>query len=169
MSNPLSKKTHIMTTQQKYSISGGKGSPFGSASAIIMFIVGLALLYFIAKGIFTLLYWAAPVLLIITLFMDYKVVLDYGKFILKLLKENPLMGIVGIVLTIVGYPVVSGFLFFKALMKRKIDQVMEKHKPKEEDFTEYEEVKEDFLELPEIEKTVQSNTKSGNEYDNMFE
>ena len=160
-----------MTTHKQYNIGGGKGGPLGSFGPIIMLILGLVILFFVAKGIFNLLWWAALPLFIITLLIDHKVVLDYGKFVLKLLKENPLMGIVAIVLTVVGYPVVSGFLFFKALMKRQFKKVLEKNKPKEEEFTEYEEIKEaeDFLELPEITKVKQEAPKQGNEYDNLFD
>ena len=162
-----------MTIYKEFNIGGGKGNPFGSFGAVISLVLFFVMLYFLAKGLFTILSWVAPVLLIGALVVDYKVVVDYGKFILKLLKDNPLMGIVGIVLTIVGFPVVSGFLFFKALARRTIKKKFgEAAGRKKEVFTEYEEVveEEDFLKLPQQEKvTVKRSSGESNEYEDLFD
>ncbi len=74
------------------------------------------------------------------------------------------MGIVSILLTVVGYPVVAGFLFFKALGKFFIKSKMKEINKK--DYAEYEEVEdEDFLNLPELDKQVES--KDG--YEELFD
>ena len=121
-----------------------------------------------AKGIFTVLAWASPVLLIGAAIMDYTVITDFGKFLMKLIKDNPIMGIVTLVLSVVGYPILFGYLFFKALMRRQVNKIM-KEANKEPEYDNYEEVNEeqdeDFLELPQIEK---QSKKATSEYDDLF-
>ena len=90
-----------------------------------------------------------------------------------MLKENPIFGLVAIVLTIVGYPVVFGYLFAKAWMRRRVKRYGEQVQKERNRYDEYEEVKtqkeeeEDFLILPKVEKPVEVK-KPGTEsdYDN---
>jgi len=162
-----------MTVYKEFNIGGQKGGPFGSFGPIIALVLFFVLLYFVAKGVFTILSWVAPILLLATLVIDYKVVVDYFKFIGKLLKDNVLLGLAAIVLTIVGFPVVSGFLFFKAMARRAINSKMEEvQKKREGEFVEYEEIEdsEDFLKLPEAEPVRNTRTaKDNNEYEDLFE
>ncbi len=130
--------------------------------AMILVMIGL---FYIAKGVFTLLAWAAPVLLIITLIIRHEVVLSYGKMLINLVKRNPLMGIVAIVLSIVGFPVVAFALFGKALLDRKIGQLGQKReKAYQDEFVEYEEIQEESLELPQMD----TKKSSSSEYDDLI-
>lgn len=166
-----------MTTYKQYNVNSSGKNPLGSFGPIIALVVFLFLLSFVVKGIFTILSWVAPLLLIITLIMDHKVVVDYGKFILRLIKENPLVGILGAILTFFGFPAVVGFLFFKALAKRTIkSKIQDIEQKRQGDYTDYEEVTEDdedFLELPSIEKskstTNRGRSTSTNEYEDLFD
>lgn len=155
---------------------GGKQSPLGSFGAIIGIILFLFLLSFILSGLFTILKWATPVLLILAAFFDYTVFIDFGKFILKLLKDNLLFGILAIVLTVVGFPVVSGYLFFKAYARKNLKAFQKEQEPK---FSKYEEVVEtesednfnpDAFKFKQIEKQPKSNesSKARGEYDDLF-
>ncbi|MBK9737672.1 MAG: hypothetical protein IPO92_23100 [Saprospiraceae bacterium] len=161
-----------MTDYREFRVGGGN-SPFGFFGPLVILAVFFAALFFLAKGVFWLFSWIAPVLLIATLIMDYTIVTDFFKFIWKLLKENTIMGILAMVLTFFGYPFVAGFLFFKALSKRTIKKVIEKAEKERDNYAEYEEVveEENFLELPQLNKTpkqtVQQPSKSS-EYDDMF-
>lgn len=146
-------------------------SPVGPVGAMIIMALVFVLLYFVAKGIFTLLSWVAPILFIATLIMDHQVVVDYGKTVFNKLKTNFLFGIVLVLLTIFGFPIVAGYLFFRAYIKRKFEDQMGSHQENQE-FLEYEIVEEDeateeFLELPELEK--QSSEQKNTDYDNMFD
>ena len=85
----------------------------GLAGVIITALVMIGLFY-IAKGIFTLLYWVSPVLLIATLLLDYRVVVRYFKMLWSLLLRNPLLGVLTALLTFFAYPVVIFFLFGRA-------------------------------------------------------
>ncbi|MBK8350117.1 MAG: hypothetical protein IPL08_21820 [Saprospiraceae bacterium] len=160
-----------MTQFREYRVGGGS-SPFGFLGPLLILALFFTALFFLAKGVFWLLSWVAPILLIITLILDYTVVTDFFKFVGKLLRENTIMGILAVLLVIFGYPIVSGFLFFKAIGKRSIKKVVDQVEREKNTYTEYEEVveeEENFLELPPLNKKPEPTrqTKS-NEYDDMF-
>lgn len=148
---------------------GNGTGPFGFLGPLLILAVFFTALFFLAKGIFWLLSIVAPILLIITLILDYTVVTEFLKFIWKLLKDNTLIGILAVFLVVFGYAFVAGYLFFKALGKRTVKKVFEKARSEENVFTEYEEVKEEenFLELPPLPKK-QSQADTKNNYDDMF-
>lgn len=77
-------------------------------------------LFFLAKGLFYILSWIAPVLLIATAILRYQVFIDYGKSLYKLLRNQPIFGVIAIILSVVGLPFVSLALFGKALLDRKL-------------------------------------------------
>ena len=96
--------------------------------------------------------------------MNYRVVLGYIKWLFSSLKRNPVFGIVAIVLSVVGIPFVSVFLFLRALASRGIDKGVESM-TKEGDYIPYQEVEEDFLDLSQIEAHKKS---IDNEYSDVF-
>jgi hypothetical protein len=159
-----------MTIYKEYRV-GGSNSPFGFLGPLLILAVFFTALFFLAKGLFWIFSWIAPVLLIITLIIDHQVVVDFFKFVWKLLKENTIMGILAVLLVFFGYPIVAGYLFFKALGKRSIKKVIENVEKEKNTYTEYEEVVEDdsFLELPPLKKQAEAPKQSkSNEYDDMF-
>jgi hypothetical protein len=160
-----------MTIYKEYRVGGGN-SPFGFLGPLLILAVFFGALFFLAKGLFWLLSWVAPVLLIITLVIDYKVVKDFVLFVWKLLKENPAVGVLALVMVIFAYPFVTGYLFIKALGKRSVKNAMDKIEKDKNTYTDYEEVHDEddsFLELPPLKKKAepakQTNT---NEYDDIF-
>ncbi len=160
-----------MTVYKEFKVGGGS-SPFGFLGPLVGMAVFFAIMYFVAKGVFSLLSWLAIPLFIGTLILDYKVVVDYFAFIIKLLKENILMGVLAVVVTFFAYPFVTGFLFFKALAKRQVNKLVDRVEKEKSTFADYEEVKEEeapFLELPQMPKPKQATPQSrGNDYDDMF-
>jgi hypothetical protein len=90
--------------------------------SFILIALVLATLFYLAKGVFWVLTWAAPVLLIITLIIDSKVVLDYLKKLWNQLYTTPFFGIISIALSFFAAPVVIFYLFGKAMLKRKAAQ-----------------------------------------------
>lgn len=155
---------------------GGGKSPFGGFAGLISLAVFMIVAFFLFKGLFWILNLVAPVLLIATLIMDYTIVTDFVKFLIKLLKDNPLFGIIAIVLSLVAYPFTAGFLFFKAMMRRTLKKIQQ---PKQETFADgesvndvddegfadYEEI--ETLELPEVE--IQKAKGRDNDYDQVFD
>jgi hypothetical protein len=79
------------------------------------------------------------------------------------------MGILAVLLTIVGWHVVSGFLFVKAIAKRGIKKAMKNMEEEQQGkYVDYEVVEEDdFLELPESNPQKKTSHRN-NEYDDLF-
>ncbi len=135
---------------------------------LVLLLVGL---FFIARGIFTLLSWAAPVLIVGALIINYRTVVNYLKFMLSLLKRNVLTGIIAIILSVVGFPVLAGVLFGKSIFDRKVRKLKETHQQhRQGEFVEYEEVirnkPRDEFELPPLEKEIPP--KEENKYKDFF-
>ncbi len=132
-------------------------NPLNSIVPIIMLILFLVALYYLAKGVFFILSWVSPLLLLAAFFINRQVVIDYVKMLFNLLKTNPLMGVVGLLLSFFLFPVVAAFLFGKALLYRKLGQFSEEiQKRKEGQFVEYEEIQDEAeeisLDLPELQQ-----------------
>ncbi len=146
-------------------------NPFSSIFSILVMVLIFVGLFFVAKGIFTILAWLAPILLIATAVIDYKVILNYGKWLLNLLRKDLLLGIGGILLTIFGFPVIAGFLFGKALIYRKLKKMNQEFEGESSsEFLEYEEINEEpssTLELPTFEKEEKPQKKN-NDYEQLF-
>lgn len=149
-------------------------NPSNSITSILALVLVFVALYFVAKGVFTVLSWVAPVLLIITAIMDHRTIIDYGKWLWNLLRKNVIMGIGAILLTVVGFPIIAGFLFVKALFRRKIGQLEKNIKTEREgQFVDYEEVESttyEPLELPPIEPQPKAEPRrEKNDYEDMFD
>ena len=141
-------------------MSTNKMFGFTKANPIVL-LVGFAfiviMLFWVAKSVFSLLSWISPVVFLAAVVINYKVVLGYGKWLIGSVKRNPIFGIVAILFSIIGFPVVSIFLLLRALATRGVSNPM-----KDTAFTPYEEVQDDFLDLSEIkqyEKKVDNNYK----------
>lgn len=164
-----------MDQRQQYTF-GVKPSPMGTIGAILTLALVLFGIYYLLKGAFYVLGFIAPALLIATLIIDHKVVTGYIKNIFTTLKKNPLLGIGMIILTVVASPIVAGYLFAKAWMKRSLKKFMGgvpgQNPLDDKKFTEYEEVteveEEDFLILPDVE-TPKHVKKDDNQYNDLFE
>jgi hypothetical protein len=137
--------------------SSGKRNPLLS---LLITVATLGVIYLVASGLFWLLQKIAIFLLVVTAIIDYKVILDYFKWIGAMVQRSPLSGILMGALTIVAYPVVIAFLFFKALLKRIFNNVVKnqqqfnpnqpQHAQNEDEYIEYEEIKEEPIERPKL-------------------
>lgn len=122
--------------------------------SIVGFLVAVGffiLLFFMMRGIFTILAWAAPFLLLAAVLINYQTIINFGKWLYRLIRGNPIVGIVAVVLCVFGFPVVSGFLFGKSLLDRKMRLLLEEQNPQDE-FTDYEEISNESLELKQLER-----------------
>ncbi len=135
-------------------------------SIVFLLLVFLAL-FWVARSIFTILSWLSPVFLILTLIINYNIILNYGKWLWKLLTESTLVGILATVLTVIGFPVVSFLLFGRALLYRKTKALKKAYEEERYGtYTEYEEIEEEPLELREIQKDLRHND---DPYEQLFE
>src|SRR5690606_34220043 len=100
-------------------------------------------MYYILKGLFYLLYFTAPVMLIVLLILDHKIFLNHFKGVFRKIKQNPAIGILSLILQIVGLPFVLAYLLMKALFVRKLRKVEDRIRSQREgEFVEFEDVTE---------------------------
>ena len=145
-----------------------RSSPLGGVVGLLVIIGIIYLLFMTVKGVWNILAFLAPILFIIAMILRFKVVTDYAKMLWTTIKHEPIRGIVYTILSILGFPLVSAFLFFKAFTLRKVDKMRQ---PK---YDEYEDVTpatedDDFLELPEMDIVKDSKKQKPSEYDDLFE
>jgi len=112
-------------------------------------------------------------MLIVALIVDYKVVTGYGKWLVKLTKDNALLGIGAILLTVLGFPLVSLFLLGKALLRKRVKDAREEAmQQREGEYIEYEELDSEPMDLPQIEeweKQTEERRRKRNDYDDFFD
>jgi hypothetical protein len=136
--------------------------------SILMGVFFLVVLFFLARFIFRILYFLSPIFLIAALIIDYKVVLNYGKWLVKMVKQNPIMGIGAIVLSIFGFPLVSVYLLGRALFNKRIKDVeQEFEKRTKGEMVDFEEIDSEPLRLRELEEDTPKR-KESNEYEDLF-
>ena len=141
----------------------------GGFFGLIFLVLFFVMLFFLAKGIFTILSWAAPVLIIAALLINYQTVLGFLKYLWKLLLRKPLAGILAIILSVLGFPIVSGFLFGKAILDRRVKRIQsEIRRHHEGELVDYEEVREGDAEVLDI-NTLPPAEKRRNTYEQFFD
>ena len=143
-----------------------KNNPFQIILGVVFIILFFVGLVWIAKGIFSLLAYVAPILLLATAIINYRIIVEYVKFIFQLFKNNVLFGILGVVLTAVAFPLVSAFLFAKALLHMKVKQIEKKMEKENGEYIDYEEVEE---EVPDRLILKEPSKRKDNQYDNLFD
>jgi hypothetical protein len=136
---------------------------------ILFLIAVLFVLFWLAKSVFTILAWLAPALFIAALIINYRSVLNYGKWLLNQLKSNPLNGILFSILTVVGFPVVALLLFGRALLTKKMKALEKSYiEQREGVYVDYEIVDENetVLHLPPLEERKQP---AKDDYEQLFD
>lgn len=163
----------------RFSGSGGLG-------CLIFGILGLVAAYYILKGLFFLLYWAAPALFVLALIINWRAVTDTFRDWFKGLETNPLGGLLTAAIAVLAFPVFALYLFVKSLGYRKLEQLRRQSgafgKAEEAEFAEFEELESrpkgeaseaEPVEPPELPEKEQPQTsrrpaKPDNPYDQFF-
>ena len=173
-----------MQYRRSFNTSPGQNpNPFSSLMSLLMFFGVLSLIFIILYGFVKILYLAAPILLIITLIINYRVVSDYLMNIFETFKTDILMGVVKVVFNVLCYPFVIGYLFIKALFYRKMGNMRKQfenqiNQSQSTQYADYEEISTEInsektdvkpeepfiLDLP---KPKEKN--KNNPYDNLFD
>jgi Trk-type K+ transport system membrane component len=109
--------------QGSFRVGGNPNNPFGSIINLLIFFAVLAGMYFFIGGVFKLLYLVAPLLLIATLIINYRIVAEYAIDVFETFRTDVLWGAVKVAFTVVCYPLVIGWLFAKSLIYRKVDKI----------------------------------------------
>lgn len=160
-----------MQHRDPYSSYNTTRSPFALLTPMLVMALVLIFAFYAVKGLLTILSFVAPILLLITFIVDREVIFGYGRWVGRLLKENTLVGIIAVILSIVGFHVVSGFLFLRALFRRQLKKAAgQAQQHQEGKYVDYEEVRDDesFLELPEVQPQPRRKD-SGNDYEQLFD
>ncbi|RMF74755.1 MAG: hypothetical protein D6740_01915 [Alphaproteobacteria bacterium] len=112
----------------------------GIWSLLVMVLV-LVGLFYLARGVYIVLSWATPVLLIAAAVLDYKVFVRFARYVIRLLQESPLLGVLVVVLSVVALPLLAAMLFFQALASYQSDRIRkELERRTQGEWAEYEEV-----------------------------
>ncbi len=149
----------------------GIGIRLNGIMGFIFMMAFLIVVFLILRGLWKLLFFAAPVLIILALIINYRTIVNYLRFVFGLLHRNPLSGIIAILLSIVGFPFLSGILFGKSILDRKVRKLQQAHEEQAQgELVDYEEVirpeREDKLNLKPIEREKQEAKE--NPYKDLF-
>jgi len=149
-------------------------SPIAGIVAILFVAMMLWIAFSAVKGVFAILSWLALPLFVLAIIMNYKVVTGYIQWVFDKIKTDPVKGLLIAGGSVIGYPLVSAWLAFKAFTTKKMAR--SGGQEKKGDYVKYEEVEEDddFLELEDLDK-VKTKQKQAqpqsrdNNYDDLFE
>ena len=130
-------------------IPQSRGFRGGSIAGIVLFVLAIVAVVLIAKGIFKLLAFVAPLLLIVALVLDHRTVTGFVNTLWRLLKRNPLAGILAVIMCVIFHPLVAAYLVVRAALSRKVKGLRREHEARRRgELVDYTEVREDTLELP---------------------
>lgn len=153
--------------------------PGGGIGCLILFILILAAAFYLIKGLYHLLWWAAPALIVLSVIINWRVIPDTISKWLDELEARPLSALLTAALVVIAFPFFSLWLFLKALgfkHLQRIRKAQQAQERQEQEFTDFEEItstpmgeqpeKEPFdpPDTPEKEK----NKKGENPYDSFF-
>jgi hypothetical protein len=163
-----------------YSSTGGRQSnPFGNIGCLIFGILGLVAMFYILKGLFIVLWWAAPVLFLLSLVINWRVAANTGRSFLQFLSRNPIGGILTAALAVIGFPILALYLFLGAVGNRQVEKMRrefegQSRQPEpEEEFTEFEEIESTPKKAPEGPEPLappppEPQNREDNPYDQFF-
>jgi hypothetical protein len=175
-----------MSYKRSFGLGGNSNNPFGSIFSLLIFVGILALLFFMVSGFVKLLYFVAPVLLIATLLINYRIVADYALGVVETFKTNILFGVVKVLFSVACYPFVIGWLFAKAMFFRSVTKLQknmeqqmgalnqtQNNSQNNTQFTDYEEISSDIImnkppEKPVIIELPKPKDKLRDDYDQLF-
>jgi len=111
-------------------------------AVIVTFLVGL---FMLARFVFTLMYYLSPIMLIAALIIDYRVVLDYFKWVRNTFRRDNISGVLIGIVSIIGFPILSAYFLANALLKKQVKKVKTAYeRQRDGDLVEYEELETDF-------------------------
>lgn len=134
--------------------------------------------FWLVKGVWYLLSFVAPVLLVVTLIINHKVVTNFLKGLWDGIRRDPVAGLLKVALTAIFHPFVMGYLFVKAVAGRSIDKARQRYTDTQQGtLTDYEELEtqpgnDNFdIQVPKVIDTPspKAQPKPQNPYENLFQ
>ncbi len=179
----------IFVASNQFGQRGG-GVPGGGLGCLLLTILGFVTFYFVLKGLYTLLFWLSPIILVLALIVNWRVFPNIIKNWLKALESQPLSALVTAGFCALVFPFFSLYILLKALGMKKMEEMGQQYgsqganAPKEDEFVDFEEIEstpkggfstDDLIEPPELpEKEApaakqQEPPKPQNPYDQLFD
>ncbi len=158
-----------MEFRREYQFNNRNDSPFNSLISVIIMVVFLIGMFMLARFVFRILYYLSPLMIIATAIIDHKVLVNYGRWLIDMIRRNALLGIGATVLSLVFFPVVAAGLLAKALFNRRARKAQEEERNlREGEYVDFEEiVDEQPLQLPKAPKQERPEPKD-ERYDQFF-
>ncbi len=113
---------------------------------LVMGILGAVVTFLVLRGLYHLLAWVAPVLLVLALVIRWQVFPATFRNWINTLKTNPLIGVLQLVFAGLAFPFFALYMFLLAVGGNKMEQLRDQfQQPRntravEEEFTEFEEI-----------------------------
>lgn len=126
-----------------------KNNNINSWLGLIVIFGIIVVLFIIIQSLYKLFFILAPVFILLSLILDYRVIAKFGILLYNLLKHKTTLGVLAVIFTVLGLPFVAAAMFFNSFMnfRSKI-----RNKSKYAKYIELEAKKEEFelKEKPEI-------------------
>lgn len=142
----------------------------------LLITAGIIYLLFMAVGLaFKLLLYAAPVLFVATLIINYRVVVDYFNGLVESFRRHWFSGLFRLSISLLAFPIVIAWLFFKALLFKKMAQKVNNGPHRRAPFSQdseqvdYEELETRPLSIPEKQPADSQPRQDDNRYDQLFD
>jgi hypothetical protein len=128
-------------------------NPLGGVGCFLFGVLALVALWFILKGLYKILFWASPALIVLALIVNWRAVRDTLKNWLHTMETNPVVGLLNAALAVLLFPFFTLYLFVKALGYNKIEQM-------QREFGQAQRAEEEFVEFEELESTLKGGAKA---------
>lgn len=143
-------------------------NPFANLTGILLMILLMIGIFYVAKGIFWLLAKSAIFLLAGAIIIHYPTIIGFFKWLWNTWKQSLIQGLFFTALTVLLYPVICAFLFFRAILNRKVARLESAIKKEQQgEFVDFEELE---SAINNRKKKVQpSETFPADRYNDLFE
>lgn len=93
-------------------------------TGLLLIILFLAVLFigffYLMKGLYTIMLYVAPILVVSILFIDYKTFVAFGRWLGKKYKKDVFSGMTWTLISILGFPFVLFILLYRALFLKNL-------------------------------------------------
>jgi len=124
---------------------------FSSLAGLILLLILGYFLFSVAKVLYIVLLYASPLLILSILFIKKEVLIDYFKRLIRGIRQQPLLGTLNTVVSILFLPFTLVGLLLKAIVSRKVEKIQKEqgqpsfYNTQEAEYTEYEDISDEIL------------------------
>lgn len=155
-----------MNSFRTYSYSSGKTSLEKIAGSIV-FLAILAILFYLFFQLYKFLWLLSPILIIISLVLDKRALLEYLKNIGQQISKNPISGIINALVNFMGLPFVLIGIILKTWTIKRLAKMQSAHYKfaEQDEYTPYEDVTIKSEHSKQEKKSITADSR----YDDLFE